>query len=90
MTGSIHTGLRPADAVVSADARHVFVTNGGDATVAVIDTSTNKVVATIPVGKRAWNMALTADGKKLYVANGRSNSVSVIDAVAFKALKEIR
>ncbi len=89
VTGSIHTGLRPADAVVSADARHVFVSNGGDATVSVIDTATNKVVATIPVGKRAWNMALTADGKKLYVANGRSNSVSVIDAVAFKALKEI-
>ena len=45
----------------------------------VIDTATDKVVATIPVGKRPWNMALTRDGAKLYVANGRSNSVSVID-----------
>ena len=48
-------------------------------TVSVIDTASNAIIATIPVGKRPWNMALTPDGRKLYVANGRSNSISVID-----------
>ena len=57
----------------------MFVSNGKDATVSVIDTATSTVIATIPVGKRPWNMALTPDGKKLYVACGRSDSVSVID-----------
>jgi YVTN family beta-propeller protein len=67
----------------------VFVTNGKDGTVSVIDTTTNEIIATIPVGKRPWNMAITPDGKKLYVANGRSNSVSVIDAIELKTIGEI-
>ncbi len=86
---SIKTGLRPADAIGSADDRRVFVSNGGDGTVSVIDTATQKVIATIAVGKRPWNMALTHDGKKLYVANGRSNTVSVIDTAALAVVQTI-
>jgi YVTN family beta-propeller protein len=67
----------------------VYVSNGGDANVSVIDTASNQVVATIPVGQRPWNMALTPDGKKLYVANGRSNSVSVIDTAQRVKLRDI-
>ena len=67
----------------------VYISNGGDGNVSVIDTSTNTVIATIPVGKRPWNMALTPDGKKLYVANGRSNSVSVIDTIENKHITDI-
>ncbi len=55
----------------------------------VIDTRSNAVVATVPVGQRPWNMALTPDGRKLYVANGRSNSVSVIDTGSDKVVAEI-
>jgi YVTN family beta-propeller protein len=47
--------------------------------VSVIDTASNSVTATIPVGQRPWNMALTPDGTKLYVACGRSGAVTVID-----------
>jgi YVTN family beta-propeller protein len=73
----------------SPDGTRVFVTNGKDGTVSAIDTATNEIIATIPVGKRPWNMAITPDSKKLYVANGRSNSVSVIDAIELKAIGEI-
>ena len=55
----------------------------------VIDTASNQVTATIPVGKRPWNMAITPDGSKLYVANGRSNSVSVIDTASARKLADI-
>jgi YVTN family beta-propeller protein len=57
--------------------------------VSVIDTATNKIIATIEVGKRPWNMAITPDGSKLYVANGRSDSVSVIDTKTNKKIKDI-
>jgi YVTN family beta-propeller protein len=57
--------------------------------VSVIDTASNQVVATVPVGQRPWNMALTPDGKKLYVANGRSNSVTVIDTASRSKLRDI-
>lgn len=67
----------------------VYASNGIDGTVMVIDTATNKVTATIPVGKRPWNMALTPDGSRLYVANGRSDSVSVIDTASARRLDDI-
>jgi YVTN family beta-propeller protein len=65
------------------------VSSGGDGTVEVIDTSTNAIVATIPVGKRPWNMAITPDGRKLYVACGRSNAVAVIDTATNAKIAEI-
>jgi len=89
VTGSIATGVRPADAIASRDGRRVFVANGGDGTVAAIDVATGKVTGSATVGKRAWNMALTADGSKLYTADGRSNSVSVIYTATFKTIKTI-
>ena len=55
----------------------------------VIDTASNTITVTIPVGKRPWNMALTPDGSKLYVACGRSNAISVIDTAANRAIAEI-
>jgi YVTN family beta-propeller protein len=55
----------------------------------VIDTATDQVTATIPVGQRPWNMGITKDGGKLYVANGRSDSVSVIDTAKNAVVKTI-
>jgi YVTN family beta-propeller protein len=71
------------------DGKRVYVSNGGDGNVMVIDTVADQVMATIPVGQRPWNMAITRDGAKLYVANGRSNSVSVIDTARNAVIKEI-
>jgi YVTN family beta-propeller protein len=72
------------------DGKKVFVSNGGDANVMVIDTGSNKVVGNIPVGQRPWNMAVTPDGKKLYVANGRSGTVSVLDAQAGAPIRDVK
>jgi YVTN family beta-propeller protein len=60
----------------------------------VIDTSTNAIIAKIPVGKlpvgkRPWNMAITPDGKKLYVACGRSSAAAVIDTETNTKIAEI-
>src|SRR5215813_7056169 len=48
-------------------------------TVSVIDTATNTVVATVPVGVRPIGVAITPDGTHAYVANRISGGVSVID-----------
>ena len=48
--------------------------------VSVIDTATNTVVASIPVGFSPFQIAITPDGTRAYVANQSStNTVSVID-----------
>ena len=45
----------------------------------MIDTATNTVVATVPVGTNPIGVAITPDGKHAYVTNFTSNNVSVID-----------
>jgi YVTN family beta-propeller protein len=56
-----------------------YVTNYGDNTISVIDTNTNLVLATIPVGTTPDAVAVTPDGTRIYVTNLGSNTVSVID-----------
>ena len=71
------------------DGKRVFVTSGGNGSVQVIDTSSQRIVAEVPVGRRPWNMALTPDGRKLYVACGRSNAIAVVDATSYAKTGEI-
>src|SRR5262249_22670948 len=46
-----------------------YVANHDSKNVSVIDTATNKVVATIPVGHFPNGIAVTPDGKRVYVTN---------------------
>lgn len=55
-----------------------YVANSGSSSVSVIDTVSNTVVATIPVGSSPQGVAITPNGAFVYVANSGSNNVSVI------------
>ena len=70
-------GVSPKGIVVTPDGKKVYVANYGSNTTSVIDTSTNKVTATVPVGHGPYGVS--AIGTKVYVANRNSNTVSVID-----------
>ena len=66
-----------------------YVANGASNIVSVIDTATNKVTATIPVGVFPWGVGITPDGRFAYVVNSglarpetencTAGTVSVID-----------
>jgi len=59
-----------------------YVANSGyPATVSVIDTVTNIVVATVPVGAQSGPLAVTQDGRRLYVGINGAGTVLVIDTV---------
>ena len=75
---------------ISNDGKELYVSTGRANTVAVISTEKNAIVATIPVGNRAWGIALSPDGSKLYTANGASDDVSVVDVKARKEVKRIK
>jgi YVTN family beta-propeller protein len=62
-----------------AVAQNAYITNQGSNTVSVIDTATNTVTATIPVGSQPVGVAVAPDRSKAYVGNANSNDVSVID-----------
>ena len=59
----------------------VYVANNGNGSnsVSVIDTATNTVIATVPVGTWPRGVSVNPAGTRVYVANGGSNNVSVID-----------
>lgn len=59
-----------------------YVANALSNTVSVIDTETNQVVATIPVGQTPVGVVFSPDGTKAYVTNNGNDtggSISVID-----------
>ena len=66
-----------------------YVANNGSSTVSVIDTASNTVTDTIPVGINPIGVAVSPDGSQVYVTNqcvSSSNctngTVSVIDAAS--------
>jgi YVTN family beta-propeller protein len=68
----------------SPDGRKVYVSVWDNArtiaAVAVLDTTTNAIVATIQVHTRPFLAAVSPDGKWIYVPNHDTGTVSVIDA----------
>lgn len=62
-----------------AAAPRAYVTNAYSSSVSVIDTSTNSVVASIPVGTSPGRLSISADGTRAYVPNAGTSSVSVIN-----------
>jgi YVTN family beta-propeller protein len=58
--------------------------------VGVLDTTSNSIVSTIPVGTRPYALAVTPDGSRLYVPNHDSGTVSVIDTATSKVTTDIK
>ena len=72
--------LNSSSAITTTHAQaRAYVTNMCDNTVVVIDTDTNRVVATVPVDFRPRGVLITPDGARIYVTNSESNLVTVID-----------
>jgi YVTN family beta-propeller protein len=81
---------RPMGAVLSTDARQLFVSLGRAKSIAMIDVASRQLLRTIDeVGARPWGIGLSPDGKKLYTANGPAGDVSVVDIETGKVDRRI-
>ena len=69
--------------------RVVVSTNSLAATVSVIETGTNTVVGTVPVGSAPEGTAVNSTGSRVYVSNYSSNSVSVIDTATNSVISTV-
>jgi gliding motility-associated-like protein len=79
---AINTGITPVTANITATpqaAGVAYIPNYGDGTVSVLNTSTNAVVATIPVGLNPYGVTIGLGGGTVYVTNEGSNTVSEIN-----------
>ena len=78
--------FRPMGGVASPDGKFVFMTTGRGKNVVILETATNKQIASIEVGERPWGIAVSPRWRTVFTANGPSNDVSIVD-VASRAVK---
>ena len=90
VVATVRVGNQAIGVTVTPDGKHAYITNlnlfgrgavSSSGTVSVIDTASNTVVATVPVGPFPVAVAVTPDGKHAYVAN-HSSTVPVIDTAS--------
>jgi len=81
--------LSPLELALSPDGRLLYVVCQESDEVRVVDTQSNHVAGTIPVGHVPRGIAQSTDGTRLYVTNAWSDSVSVIDAAAQKVVQTL-
>ena len=66
-----------------------YVTNQNDNNVSVIDTTTNTVIDSIPVGNQPNGVAVLPNGTRAYAVNNGDNNVSVIDTTTNTVIDSI-
>ncbi|MBI4695483.1 MAG: PQQ-dependent catabolism-associated beta-propeller protein [Gammaproteobacteria bacterium] len=72
----------------AAPTNRLFVTNENSDNVSVIDLATNKVTATVDIGKRPRGIGRAPDGSAIYVAVSNENSIAVLDPQSLKVLRK--
>jgi YVTN family beta-propeller protein/VCBS repeat-containing protein len=77
---NIDVGLGASDHAFTPDGKYAYVTNLLGF-VSVIDTATNTVTATIPVGEGSglWSVAISPDGSHAYITSAEPQILHVID-----------
>jgi YVTN family beta-propeller protein len=87
ITHQIATGTHPNDFTISKNGHLIYVANGEDNSVSVIDIKNKKVIETLnsalypeaPTGSATNGIALSEDEKTLYIANADNNCLAVFD-----------
>ena len=82
-------GTKPRRIALDAERRHAWVGLDNSPLVAVIDTRTNNLAATVKVGDGLHNIAFVPDRSLAYVTNSKSNTVSVIDTKKLTSITEL-
>jgi YVTN family beta-propeller protein len=92
VAGRIAVGAQPGKSILDRAQRRLFVAEGSNDTVSVVDTASDRVIGRIATtaprallrgskslkGANPNALALSADGGTLYVSNGGTNSVAVV------------
>ena len=68
-----------ANVTLTLDEKYAYVATGDANSVTVLDTATDKIIRTIPVGLDPWRAYASPNGKHMIVPNNGDQTVSVID-----------
>ena len=87
IVAKIATNKNPNDLLLTRDGKYLFVANGNDNTVALIEVARRQVIETLtaslfpdaPIGTTPNGLALSDDEQTLYIANADNNCLAVFD-----------
>ncbi|SDT20095.1 40-residue YVTN family beta-propeller repeat-containing protein [Paenibacillaceae bacterium GAS479] len=68
----------------------VYVGNQNNSTVSVINSASNRVIKTIPVGKNPGQVNASPDGRQIYAINGGDRSISILSTRTNQVTRTIR
>ncbi len=74
----------PATTAATLPNERVYIVNQGSLDVSVVEPTTARTIATIPVGKGPHHAALSPDGLVLWVINTDDSTASIIDTAQLK------
>jgi YVTN family beta-propeller protein len=80
---------RPMGILLDSAHNRLYVSTGRGGSVAVIDSTSKKLVTEVQVGTRPWGIALSKDGRWLYTANGPSDDITVVDTSTLRAVRHV-
>ena len=89
-TIQLDPNTRPTRIALQPDGRAVWVGLDGSPLVAVIDTATSRLKATLRVGQGLHQIAFTPDSRFAYVTNSSSDTVSAIETASLRTIAEIK
>lgn len=81
---------RPTRIALQPDGRYVWVGLDGSPQIAVIDTATGKLKATVAAGEGLHYIAFTPDSRFAYVTNSSADSVTAIDTISLTRVSDIK
>lgn len=76
-------------AAVTPDGSRIFVLEGQDGTVSVVDAASRTVIDSIRVGSFPKNFRMDPGGRRLYTGNAEDNTVSVIDTGTLRVTRTL-
>ena len=89
LIAAIAAAAQPTLTPPAVTAAKAYVGVFKDDAIAVIDTTTNRVVSTISVPKGPHGLVITPDGRKVYVSSDGASTVSVIDTITDQIVSSI-
>ncbi|MHB0998796.1 MAG: chitobiase/beta-hexosaminidase C-terminal domain-containing protein [Armatimonadota bacterium] len=82
--------LGVSDFVLDSDNGRLYATVISQNSVAVIDTGSLELIATVQIGSKPTGLALSNDGSRLFVANSGAYEIAVMDTNSFTKIKSIQ
>lgn len=84
------TGVSDPEKLAVSDDNKIYTTSEDTGNLVIIDITTGKMIAKIPVGDEPEGVNLTPDGRFAYVTSETDNTVAIVDTEAQKVVKKIK